>query len=156
MALSRLLRRARDSGQACVAVPRLRALPASLRCRYMGDGYELELHRPEDVQVDHHALREMFAFTSSEAVVAAKLCDGYSPADLAARLGVQLNTVQAHIKRALAKTGCRRQVELVALLLRSAARGHGCPVSEAATVLPTRCAARRPSPAEPDSPGGGA
>ncbi|MBK9361639.1 MAG: helix-turn-helix transcriptional regulator [Rubrivivax sp.] len=156
MALSRLLRRARDRGQACVAVPRSGALPATLRCCRVADGYQLELHLPEDVLVDQQALREMFALTPSEAGVAAGLCDGLAPADLAARLGVQVNTVQAHIKRALAKTGCRRQVELVALLLRSAARSRSGHADASATRPQIHCAAPPIAPAAPGAPGDGA
>lgn len=156
MALSRLLRRARDRGHACMAVSRPGTWPATLRCRRLAEGYQLELCLPEDVLVDHLALCDMFALTPTEAAVATALCDGLAPADLAARLGVQVNTVQAHIKRTLAKTGCRRQAELVALLLRSAACGQACSRNQAATRPPIPCVATPIASAAPGSPGGGA
>lgn len=63
-------------------------------------------------------LKRRYGFTPTEAVVAQLLATGMSTLDIAARLGVQPNTVRAHLKQVLAKSGTRRQTETVALLWR--------------------------------------
>lgn len=67
------------------------------------------------------ALRGLFGLTAAEASIAAGLANGLSIEAIAASHRISLNTARTHLKRALAKTGTRRQAELVALLLRSVA-----------------------------------
>lgn len=61
-------------------------------------------------------LRELFRFTPAETRVANALLAGEEASETAQRLGVRTDTVRGHIKRMLAKTGTRRQSELVARL----------------------------------------
>lgn len=77
------------------------------------------LGRVVDKLLDPGRLQARFGFTPAEARVAVALAAGESRGDMAQRFGVQLNTVHAHLKQALAKTGCRRQTQLVALVWRS-------------------------------------
>ena len=79
------------------------------------------LRDPELETPDPALLQDLFGLTPTEALVAAGLAHGLSGAELALAMGVQPNTVQSHIKRALVKSGTRRQSQLVALILRSAA-----------------------------------
>lgn len=57
-----------------------------------------------------------FGLTPAEARVGAQVAAGLPIADIADRLGVSRETVRTHMKRLFEKTGCRRQVELAALL----------------------------------------
>ena len=120
--LGTLLEQALREGEALAALGRPDGLPVTLRGWRAGADLVVELLAPEWVGVDAARLQPLFQLTPAEAQVAARLCDGLAPADIAANLGVQTNTVLTHIKRALAKTGCRRQAQLVSLLLRSVAR----------------------------------
>jgi DNA-binding CsgD family transcriptional regulator len=109
------------------AVPRPGRLPATLSVAADGPGRaRIEWRDPEWTVLDEALARELFGLTRTEAVVAARLCHGAAPADIADGLGVQRNTVSAHTKKLLAKCGVRRQPELVALLLRSVA-SRCCP-----------------------------
>jgi DNA-binding CsgD family transcriptional regulator len=117
-----LLDEARVNGQALAVLGRADDLPATLCCRCAGTDLRLEIHAPECIEVDASLLQPPFQLTPAEAQVAALLCDGLSPAAIAAGLGVQVNTVLTHVKRALTKTGCRCQAHLVSLLLRSVVR----------------------------------
>jgi DNA-binding CsgD family transcriptional regulator len=62
-------------------------------------------------------LRTLFGLTPAECRVALLLGDGQSPRDIAQTIGVTFNTVRSQIKSVFAKTGVRRQGELVRLLL---------------------------------------
>jgi DNA-binding CsgD family transcriptional regulator/PAS domain-containing protein len=64
-------------------------------------------------------LERLFGFTPSEARVAAKLAVGRSLEEIAAETRTSVETVRTHLKRALSKTGTRRQGELISLILRS-------------------------------------
>lgn len=75
------------------------------------------LHSPADRAAD--TLRQLFALTPKEARVAIALAQGYSPEDIAMRSGIGLGTVRTHLKSALAKTGTKRQAQLVALVWHS-------------------------------------
>lgn len=68
------------------------------------------------------ALQQLFGVTGREAEVIAQLTYGQNLGEAAENLGISRDTVTVHIKHALAKTGTRRQAELVALALRSPAR----------------------------------
>lgn len=65
------------------------------------------------------ALRRLWGLTCAEARVASLLAAGCHLDDIAERLGVQTNTVRAHLKQVFAKTETRRQADLVLLLLRT-------------------------------------
>jgi DNA-binding CsgD family transcriptional regulator len=72
--------------------------------------------RPEpDVPI----LCELFSLTAAEARVAGNLALGLSIKEIAASLGISVETVRTHIKRTFAKTGTERQGELISLILRS-------------------------------------
>lgn len=64
---------------------------------------------------DAATLAAVFGLTPAEAAVAAGIAAGERPADCARRLGRSLNTVRTHLKSVFAKTGVRRQAELVQL-----------------------------------------
>ncbi len=76
----------------------------------------------EAVEIPMARLQRLYGLTLSEARIASHLAAGRRPEVVAAELGVQTNTVRMHLKRIFAKTNTHRQSELVALLLRSAAR----------------------------------
>jgi DNA-binding CsgD family transcriptional regulator/PAS domain-containing protein len=60
--------------------------------------------------------REAFGLTDAEARVALGLLEGLAPAAIAARHGVSLPTVRSQIRSLFAKTGTRRQAELLVVL----------------------------------------
>lgn len=66
-------------------------------------------------------LRACFQFTHAEARVVRELLDGLNVKDISAALSLTENTVRGYLKTILAKTGCRSQSALIALLLRSVA-----------------------------------
>ncbi len=76
---------------------------------------------PEAATLSTTALRELFGFTRSEAVIARDLASGLSLDDAAEQRGVGIATVRSHLKRILSKTGTHRQAEAVALIARSVA-----------------------------------
>jgi DNA-binding CsgD family transcriptional regulator/PAS domain-containing protein len=71
-------------------------------------------------------LAALYNLTGREAALAALLLEGLDLRDAAERLGFSMNTLRTHLRAVFAKTGTRRQAELVALLLRSVA--SLCPV----------------------------
>ncbi|MFT3818424.1 MAG: helix-turn-helix transcriptional regulator [Rubrivivax sp.] len=106
-----------------LALPRVGRLPVTLSIAATAapDCALIELRDPHDTRVDAAMLQDLFGLTPAEAAAVSLVCDGRSPADIAGVLGVQPNTVNVHVKRALAKCGVGRQPQLVALLLRSVA-----------------------------------
>lgn len=76
---------------------------------------------PELPTPSAQALQGLFGLTAAEASISAALANGLSIETIAASHRISLNTARTHLKRALAKTGTRRQAELVVLLLRSVA-----------------------------------
>ena len=64
-------------------------------------------------------LRELFGFTAAETRVANALLAGNSVEDIASATSVRRDTVRAHVKRMLAKTGTRRQSDLQKLLVKA-------------------------------------
>lgn len=66
-------------------------------------------------------LARLFGLSPAESGLAAALAGGESVNDYAEARGVSLNTVRTQLKQALAKTGARRQAELVRLVLSGAA-----------------------------------
>lgn len=88
--------------------------------------------------VDVERLRAYLGITGAEAALVATLASGLGVEDAAVRLGVTVNTARTQLKRALGKTGARRQSELVGLALGSPA---------VLTPAPARDGTRRPSSA---------
>ena len=68
-------------------------------------------------EVDPFLLSTTFDFTPAEARVAAQVASGRLLKEIARSLGVQASTVRTHLNNILAKTGTRRQSELVRVLL---------------------------------------
>lgn len=62
------------------------------------------------------AVRERLGLTRGEAAVTAELAEGLATVEIAARLGISLNTVRAHLRSIFSKTGVRRQSQLVQLV----------------------------------------
>jgi DNA-binding CsgD family transcriptional regulator len=62
-------------------------------------------------------LRLLYALTESEARLAARLAAGEALADCARALGIRPETARTHLRNVFAKTGTRRQSELVRLVL---------------------------------------
>jgi len=65
-------------------------------------------------------LHAMFGLTPAECRVALLLGDGHAPGQIANMVGVTRNTVRSQIKSVFAKTGVKRQSELVRMLLQNA------------------------------------
>jgi DNA-binding CsgD family transcriptional regulator len=61
-------------------------------------------------------VRSLFDLTPAEARVARSLTTGETVETIASNTGVSRNTVRTHVYRVMAKTGCSRQAEVVALL----------------------------------------
>ncbi|WP_232822977.1 helix-turn-helix transcriptional regulator [Oceanibium sediminis] len=70
---------------------------------------------------DKDILRCLFDMTPAEADVARSLTAGLSLDETAEELGISRNTARAHLRSIFAKSGIRRQTELVRLMLSSAA-----------------------------------
>lgn len=68
---------------------------------------------------DPGQLRDLFGFTAAEARVANALLSGRTVEDIASAGQVRRDTVRAHVKRMLAKTGTRRQSDLQKLLVKA-------------------------------------
>lgn len=66
--------------------------------------------------LDHEILMTLYGLTASEARLACALARGRELAELSHEWNVSRETLRTHLKRALAKTGTNRQVELVRLL----------------------------------------
>src|SRR5262249_53516425 len=67
-------------------------------------------------------LQKQFGLTPAEAVLAHELLDGDGIESAAKRIGIGVPTARTHLRRVLAKTGARRQAELVRLVLNSDSR----------------------------------
>ena len=144
-----LRRRGRGVDAACAeAAPRLRAAVVAATCgatvrvalpggtvplraevspgpRYRGQASVLVAARtPRPPKWCHASLRAAFDLTPREADVALGLARGLTPAEIAARCGLQPASVRHYLKRVLAKTDTRSQAQLVARLLAP----HGLPV----------------------------
>lgn len=63
------------------------------------------------------AMRALYGLTPAEARIADLLVEGLEIRETAIRLGTTVETARFHVKRVLAKTGCRRQSELIRLML---------------------------------------
>lgn len=67
-------------------------------------------------QVEADTLRDLLGLTPSQAEVAARLADGLSLTEVAERLRISPNTVRAHLRSIFAKTGVKRQSQLIQLI----------------------------------------
>jgi DNA-binding CsgD family transcriptional regulator len=76
-----------------------------------------------DLQLRPNAelLRHTFGFTRRECAIATILMNGRGPNSIAAELQITTNTVRAHLKTLMSKTGTNRQGQLVRVLLSSPA-----------------------------------
>jgi DNA-binding CsgD family transcriptional regulator len=70
-------------------------------------------------QPDARQLHDLFGFTTAEARVANALLAGQSVETIAREAEVRRDTVRAHVKRMLAKTGTHRQSDLLKLLVKT-------------------------------------
>lgn len=70
----------------------------------------------QDARPDPEAIRDLFQLTRMEAMLAAALVGGCSLVEAADRLGIAHNTARSHLRSIFAKTGARRQSQLVHLL----------------------------------------
>ncbi len=61
-------------------------------------------------------LQALYDLSPTEARIAALITEGLRPSEIAARQGVQLNTVRVQLRSIYAKTGVHRQADLVRLL----------------------------------------
>lgn len=75
------------------------------------------------VEATELELRQLYGFTSTEAQLANLLMEGMALEDCCDELGIRRTTVRMHLRNIFAKTGARRQGELVALLLKSIGLG---------------------------------
>lgn len=67
------------------------------------------------------AIRSMmqnYSLTSTETEIAIQLAEGLTPDEIAARRGTSIQTVRSQLKQVMSKTGSRRQVDVVALVLK--------------------------------------
>ena len=75
---------------------------------------------PESVvPANEERLLQLYGLTRAESRLAAKIAQGRSLEEAAAMLNITTQTARGYIKRILCKTGTKRQVELVRLLLLS-------------------------------------
>jgi DNA-binding CsgD family transcriptional regulator len=61
-------------------------------------------------------VQSLFDLTPAEARVARDLAAGETVETIASSQGISQNTIRAHVRGVLEKTGCNRQVDIVALL----------------------------------------
>jgi DNA-binding CsgD family transcriptional regulator len=62
------------------------------------------------------AFVELYGLTKAEAAVLEDLANGTTPEEIHVHLGMSLPTVRKHIQSLFAKTGVRRQIDLVRLV----------------------------------------
>jgi DNA-binding CsgD family transcriptional regulator len=73
------------------------------------------IYPPASIGGTSIALQRLFDLTAAEACVLALLLDHFRPREIAEELGISITTVRSHLQALFAKTGTRRQSELVAL-----------------------------------------
>jgi DNA-binding CsgD family transcriptional regulator len=124
--LDRCLSQASAGRPAAMLLKRNALLPLTLlfsplsRSPFHGPGVLVHLRDPLAEQPDESWLQHLFGLTPAEAGITAALAMGRHCVEIAQDRGVQPNTVRAHLKRAMAKTGTPHQVALVSLILRCA------------------------------------
>jgi DNA-binding CsgD family transcriptional regulator len=75
------------------------------------------------VETAEAELRQLYGLTSTEAQLANLLMEGMALKDCCDELGIRRTTARMHLRNIFAKTGVRRQGELVSLLLKSIGLG---------------------------------
>ena len=78
------------------------------------------ISRPGSVHLPWRKVASCYGLTQAEAKLAVRLANGGSPEEAAEHLGISIHTARTHLKAIFAKTGARRQSELVAILLQGA------------------------------------
>lgn len=111
-----------------IALPRREQLPlmayplrlADLAANPFAAGRAIIILRdPEErARPPEDELRQVFGLTVAEARLAARLASGAELKDVSAELGIARETSRHHLKNIFAKTGVRRQAELVAVFAR--------------------------------------
>ncbi len=106
----------------------LSVLVSPMRAPGTGPGHRriaaaLFISDPESITLtNEERLLQLYGLTRAESRLAAKLAEGRSLEEAAAVLNIKTQTARSYIKRILCKTGTKRQVELVRLLLLSPAQ----------------------------------
>lgn len=99
-----------------IVLPGVQGAPGEVPLRF---GLVLRDPRQIRPQPDARQLHDLFGFTAAETRVANALLAGQSVDTIARSTEVRPDTVRAHVKRMLAKTGTRRQGDLIALLVKT-------------------------------------
>jgi DNA-binding CsgD family transcriptional regulator len=81
------------------------------------------LDATQPVETAEAELRQLYGFTMTEARLANHLMEGLSLEDCCRAMGIRRTTARMHLRNIFAKTGVRRQGELVSLLLKSIGLG---------------------------------
>ena len=112
-------RRAALGGSDVVLAPRRGGRPLMMFVMGLPDGGAAVLARDPERQGPHveELLQRLFQLTPSEARVAVRLAAGEGPAEVAAVLGVTVDTVRTHLKRVFDKTATTRQSQVVRLVM---------------------------------------
>lgn len=121
----------KPSGLTALSIPRTDRLPLTLAAVPLRPGWSrlneqqplalIFLRDAESPAPLPERLRDLFGLTRSEAAIAVDLGRGQTLPSIAETHGIELSTVRSHLKQILAKTGTRRQAEVVALIARSVA-----------------------------------
>lgn len=83
-------------------------------------GAMLILHESGCVALPSHTqLKSLYGLTQAEARLALKLCEGNTPSECAANMGVSITTIRSQLRALMEKTVSRRQAELLTKLLSS-------------------------------------
>jgi DNA-binding CsgD family transcriptional regulator len=111
------LRVPRPSGKTPWIVLTVPLPPRSALAHGSSPGALVLISDPEKIEpLPGRRLIELYGLTQSEAAVALDLLNGLSPNEIAETRAVSITTVRAQISAVLAKTGTRRQSELLRLL----------------------------------------
>lgn len=92
--------------------------PVSAGCCASQPAALIFIRDPEVLTASAQMSRELFGLTRTEAAVAQALVEGRALKEIAGDLGIGIGTVRSHLKQILAKTGTKKQAQLVSLLLR--------------------------------------
>src|SRR5690606_4992358 len=114
----RVLRFGAPDGQALIGIASVLE-PAAVLSAFGAESLALLMfHRPGRARhIDPVVVAEAFGLTPAEARVAARLADGLNAEQIAVERSASLLTVRTQIRSILAKTGVRRQPELVRMLV---------------------------------------
>ena len=72
---------------------------------------------PGSLRLEGHSVAQRYGLTRAEAKLLQALVDGGRLTDYADRAGITLNTAKTHLKQIFAKTGSRRQADLIRLVV---------------------------------------